>query len=127
MEYNDLLSTGIYGTIILGLISIIIGLTSVILYIKKNKYAYRLMIAFIFSAFLNFIPLGIIDYMTPFPIYEAIPNFKSCLQIYEITICLCIIPLHWKGKELFPLIIAVYSIGFICFIAYPLIRFLTMN
>jgi hypothetical protein len=127
MEYNDILNTGIYGTLLLGVISIILGITSVILYIKKNKHAFKAMIAFIFSAFINFIPLGIIDYMTPFPIYEAIPNFKSCLQIYEITICLCIIPLHWKGKELFPLIISVYSIGFLFFIAYPLCKYLMLD
>jgi hypothetical protein len=127
MEYNDILNTGIYGTLFLGVISIILGLTSVILYVKKNKYAFRMMIAFIFSAFINFIPLGIIDYMTPFPVYEVIPNFKLSLQIYEITICLCIIPLHWKGKELFPLIISVYSIGFLFFIAYPLCKYLVLD
>lgn len=123
-EYYNLIRIGIWSTLSLGAISILLGILSILLYFIKSKYSYRVMLIFIISAFINFIPLGIIDYKTPFPIYDLIPNFKRGLQIYAITICLCIIPLYWKGKGFFPLVISMYCLGFGIFMAYPLIRFL---
>lgn len=124
MDDKILMQHGLMCTLIVGLISLIAGGLSVYFYVRKNKYRIKTMIVFLVCVFMNFIPLGIMDYLTPYPIYEKIDNFKNNLLFYAVLVGLCGIPLVMKGRRFLPLIIIIYCLGYCVFIAQPIIKYL---